>query len=448
MKLFRTHFGAAQWSIFSILNLAYILVYFQRMAPAVMSADLMTAFQTSGAMLGSLAAIYFYSYALMQIPAGALVDFWGIRKTIAVGNLIAGAGSILFGLAPVLWVAGLGRFAVGLGVSVVFVGIMKSNSVWFSERRYGILSGLTIFFGNLGSLMAAGPLAALLNVMSWRMVFILIGWISILLSGIGFYIVRNRPEEYGHPPIVPSTGKIAVRRAREGVKQLLQVIGNRRLWISFVLNFASSGGAYAFMGLWAIPYLRDVHGLDRHEGALFVTLMIIGFAVGSLFWGWLSDYLRNRKGVLIVSLVLYNLTWIGLLMLDQLGSWGSALLFLAFGATGCGFILTMTNAKELCHPDYAGMAVATVNAGSFLGVAVIQPLFGRILDARWENTLNAGVRVYTSAAYQQAFYWMLVMGMVALLAAFFLKETHGKNIFAQSQGSLGAEGFPETEGCK
>ena len=131
-----------------------MLVFFHRIAPGVVAGDLMQAFQTSGAALGSLAATYYYVYTVMQIPAGVLADTLGPRVSAGMGALIAGGGSILFGLAPDFGIASLGRFLVGLGVSVVFVGLMRSNTVWFSERRYGMISGLTILLGNIGAMLA------------------------------------------------------------------------------------------------------------------------------------------------------------------------------------------------------------------------------------------------------------------------------------------------------
>jgi sugar phosphate permease len=163
----RRHFARLRWRVFAILILAYMTVYFHRMAPGVVATDLMQAFQTSGAALGSLAAMYYYIYTAMQIPAGVLADTLGSRVGVALGSVVAGAGSLLFGLAETFEAASLGRVLVGLGVSVVFVGLMRSNTQWFSERRYGSISGLTLFLGNIGSILAAGPLAVLLTATSW-----------------------------------------------------------------------------------------------------------------------------------------------------------------------------------------------------------------------------------------------------------------------------------------
>lgn len=178
----KLQFETAKWSLFTILIATYVLVYFHRMAPGVVSEFLMSDFQTTGTKLGSLSAIYFFVYACMQIPSGVIADTLGTRTSIVSGNLVAGLGSLTFGLAGSFEMACIGRFLVGLGVSVVFVSIMKSNAVWFHENVFGIMSGLTLLCGNLGSVLAAGPLALALTTFTWRAVFVAIGWIPTPLQ--------------------------------------------------------------------------------------------------------------------------------------------------------------------------------------------------------------------------------------------------------------------------
>lgn len=202
----RGRFQRVRWTVFTLLALSYIGVYFHRMAPGAVAADLMETFQTSAAALGSLAATYYYIYTAMQIPAGILADTLGPRISVTVGALVAGLGSILFGQAADFSEATLGRFMVGLGVSVIFVGLMKSNTVWFSDRQYGRISGVTLMIGNIGSIMAAGPLAALLTVYSWRDAFVTAGVISLGLAVATWLWVRNRPEDAGFPSVQAQEG--------------------------------------------------------------------------------------------------------------------------------------------------------------------------------------------------------------------------------------------------
>jgi sugar phosphate permease len=365
----------------------------------------------------------------MQVPSGVLADALGTRTTVMVGNLLAGFGSILFGLAPTLAVASLGRLMVGLGVSVVFVCIMKNNSVWFSESRYGFMSGLTLLVGNLGSVLAAGPLAAVLDIVTWRTTFVVIGGISIALGLLGAVVVRNQPEDCGFDPLSAATKAPYTGLGNLG-RQLLAVARNPHIWPGFIVNFGTTGGLYAFMGLWGMPYLRDVKGFERPEAAAYMTLMLMGFALGCLFFGWFSDWLRRRKVVLLASVVLYLASW-ALLAIPQ---WGAGIygymVFGLMGFAGAGFTITFPVAKEVSDARFAGMAVSIVNMGTFIGTSLMQPAFGKILDLFWQGTVQGGLRLYAARDYRAGFLLMAGFAALALGASFFIKETRCRNISA------------------
>ncbi|HLF23677.1 MAG TPA: MFS transporter, partial [Burkholderiales bacterium] len=269
-------FNRARLVVYGVLAVSYMLVFFHRIAPATLAADLMRDFGMSGAALGSLAAMYFYIYAAMQIPAGVLADTLGARVIASVGALVAGAGSVLFGLATTFGTAAAGRFLVGLGVSVVFIGLMRANTEWWSERRYGFISGLTVSLGNFGALLAAAPLAALLTVASWRTIFMLIGVVSVAVGILTWIFVRDRPEELGFPSPREMEGQSAhAPRSQHWGRDLVEVLRTRAIWPGFFVNFGVPGSALAVGGLWGVPLLMNVHGLTRAEASLYITLTII-----------------------------------------------------------------------------------------------------------------------------------------------------------------------------
>ncbi|MBK8181609.1 MAG: MFS transporter [Candidatus Competibacteraceae bacterium] len=425
----RAHFTRVCWSIYALLMASYLLVFFHRMAPAVVSADLMRSFGATGAALGSLAATYFYLYTVMQIPAGILADTVGTRLAVTLGNMVSGAGSILFGLASTLQEASIGRALVGLGVSVVFVGLMKSNSVWFRERDYGFISGLTVLLGNIGAILAAGPLAGLLTIWSWRTVFIALGVIALALAALSWFGVRNSPEEAGFPSLRQQEGKARhAGREQHWWHDLIGVLATGRAWPGFWVNLGMPGGLLAFLGLWAIPFLRDAHGLERSAASLYTSIGLAGFACGALFYGWFSDRLHRRGPPLIVGTVVYGVAWLGI----GYSHWEPGLLGLAwFGLLGFGagaFVLTFAAAKEVMAPALAGMAIALVNTGAFLGAAILQPAVGWIIDLAWSGAMANGVRVYGSADYRTAFFLMLGGALLALVASCFIHETRCRNI--------------------
>jgi len=422
-------FQTARWSIFSVLILTYILVFFHRMAPGVVSEYLMVDFKTTGTSLGTLSAIYFFVYAAMQLPSGVLADTLGTRTSIVFGNLIAGVGSIVFGLASTFQVAVVGRFLVGLGVSVVFISIMKNNAVWFNYKVFGLMSGVTLLIGNLGSVTAAGPLSALLGVFSWRTIFMAIGVFSLVLAVAGYLIVRNKPEDLGFdsPNKKNEAGKAPVVH-ESWVKNLLSVMGVLRIWPGFWVQFGAIGALYALMGLWGVPYLRDVHGLARPEAASYMTLMLLSFAIGALLFGWSSDKIGRRKPVLIAGMLLYTVSWFLLIFTNWTAGLQGQVIFAVMGFSGSSFVITFASAKEAINPELSGMAVSVVNTGCFAGTAVVQPLFGWIADKTWDGKVVEGLRVYGAADYHNGFLLMLGFAILGLVASFFVRETYCRNI--------------------
>lgn len=415
----------AKWSIFAILILTYILVFFHRMAPGVVSEFLMTDFTISATRLGTLSAIYFVVYALMQIPSGVIADTLGTRTSIVSGNLVAGLGSILFGLAPSFEMACFGRFMVGLGVSVVFVSIMKSNSIWFHEKVFGMMSGVTLLLGNLGSIIAAAPLSYLLTLFQWRSIFLGIGCFSLCLALLGFLMVR-RPEDMGFlPPNSGTTGKGLP--AGSWLKNLKNVITTTRVWPGFWVQLGMVGGLYSFMGLWGIPFLRDVYGLTRAHAANHMTVMLMSFALGSFFFGWFSDRIGSRKPLLVAGVIGYILSWLILIYIPWSPGLSGFLLFGFMGFSGSGFVLTFAAAKEIIHPQLSGMAVSVVNTGCFIGTAAMQPLFGYLADLTWSGTMENEIPVYAWTDYKSGFMAMVVFSLVALAGALCVRETHCRN---------------------
>ena len=431
-------FGRVRWTIYGILIAAYMLAFFHRFAPAMVSAELSQAFGITAAALGSLAAMYFYIYTAMQIPAGVLADTLGARFAVTIGNIVAGAGAIVFGMAQTFVGASVGRFLVGLGVSVVFVGLMKSNTVWFSERRYGTVSGLTLLLGNLGAIAATGPMALLLMRMEWRTLFVALGLIALVLGVVSWLLVRNRPEDLGFPSVRQMEGLAShAARERHWFHDLRMVLANRRLWPGFLYDFGMTGSLFAMLGLWAIPLLRDVHGLERGEASIYTTLATAAFAVGCLLAGSLSDRMGRRIPILRGGALLYLAVCLALLFLPW-GPGGFALcLFGVLGLSAGSFVVAYAHAKEVTAPALSGMAIALVNTGLFLGTALFQPLFGWAMDLRWDGTIINGVPVYAAADYGRGLWLLAGFAALAVFASIFLVETRCRNLTLDAAGSRG-----------
>ena len=98
--------------------------------------------------------------------------------------------------------------------------------------------------------------------------------------------------------------------ARSGwTRALARVLVNRRTWPGFFVNAGIGGSYLTFAGLWAVPYLIEVHGMPRVTAAQHTSLLLLGVAIGSLAVGVISDRLRSRRGVMRIYGLLCALSW-------------------------------------------------------------------------------------------------------------------------------------------
>jgi MFS family permease len=415
-----------RWLVWGVLSAALFLSFFHRVAPAVVADRLMAEFGVGATVLGSLAAIYFYVYLAMQIPTGALADTLGPRKTVAASSLLAAAGALLFAVAPGLPGAFVGRFLVGLGTAVAFICVLKVVTTWFRPTEFGTLTGLGSIVTTAGGAAAATPLAAAAEAFGWRPAFAVTAALSVVVAGLTWWLVRDRPAEAVDPRATAhASADLPFRRAA------LLVWGNRQTWLSFLGHFGWFGSYLVFISLWGVPYLMHVHELDRLAAANVMIGASVFYTVGALGLGVISDrWLQRRKPPMLVAGVIFLALWIGL-VLWPCGRPPLALavvmIYLACAASAAN-LLCFALAKELNAPAAAGLAMASANGG-ILCTALLQPLIGYVLDLHWRGAMVAGARVYDAVAYQWGFAAFIVCGVIALAGSWLVRESHCQNVW-------------------
>ena len=413
-----------RWMVFSLGAAAFFLSFFHRVAPAAIADELARIFELSGAALGTLAAMYFYVYALMQLPTGVLADTLGPRRVLTAGALIAGLGSALFGLAPSWPVAATGRTLIGLGVSVAFVCLLKLNANWFEERRFATSAGLANVVGICGALAATAPLAWLITLVSWRGVFVFIGIVSLALALATWKVVRDHPagaEPYAGDP---------ARSGERWYHGLAEVMRNRATWAGFWVNFGMSGSYMSFIGLWVVPYLTHVYGMTPVAASRHTSVLLIAFAISVAAVTALSDRVGRRRPVIIASALLYVASW-GVWLSGAVPQGWTYAMCAVMGFITPGFTLSWACAKEANRPRYAGMATSVANVGGFLAAGILQPLVGWVLDL----AAGGGVRAYEAGDFRYALMVLMSFAMAGLGGALFIRETYCRNIWTETQGA-------------
>jgi len=410
-----------RWLIFCVLAIIYFLACLHRISPTVIARDLVLEFSADATALGLMSSAYFYLYAAVQPPVGVLSDTLGPRRVTTVFTLIACIGALIFGSAPNMTMATVGRAFIGIGVGGVFVPGLKVFSKWYGKREFAGVTGIFLATGNAGNLAASLPLTCLVLLLGWRMSFFAIGAVTFLMAVICWGILRDKPEDKGWPPIevAANPSSLDTENAPEDIttpKRLRIVFHKPGFWMVTVSTFFFGGPALTFQGLWAVPYLMDVHEYSRLQAGGLLMMLPLGFIIGAPTFGFLADKAPlGRKGVLLVSLGLGLACWsFFLLSGGKPNSVFLGPLFLIMGSCGGGSLsLYMTITKELFPPWLTGTAVGLMNPAAFLSTALFQPFTGFLMDA-----VGRSGSVYPLEAYFNVFIAIFVsmtLGLVSII---------------------------------
>src|SRR5690554_224282 len=409
-----------QWRNWWILALAFMVVFFHRYSTAVVTDDLARDMELTGTQISNLGSMYFYAYALMQLPSGLLSDFLGPRRTVTVGMLLAGVGAILFGLAPGINLAYYARLLVGLGVSVVFISLLKIQSVWFAPERFATMTGFASFVGNIGAVLATTPLAMLVLAIGWRQSFVAMGALSMLLVVATWLFVLDSPAKVG----LEGAGQ-KQNRPRfglwQGIRRVIRVPGT---WINFVIIAGLMGGVMSFSSVWGVPYLMQVYGFDKAQASQYVLMLNMGILVGSFFVGMVADKLGKKKPLIIGGCMGLTFFWLYIVVFAQ-GMppvWLLTPLYFSGGILGVVYVLCFASVKEVNHPELSGTATGVVNIAGFFAASVANLAIGWSLDKVWDGKLVDGVRFYGQTGFQQAMIILVAFAALALAASFLLPE--------------------------
>ena len=411
------------WVIWLLSALFMFYKYAIEVSPSVMTTHLMSEYHIDGTQLGNLAACYFYAYLIMQIPAGILVDRFGPRKVTTIAIAICALGTIIFSSSEELFVAQIGRFLTGLGAAFAALNCLKLTANWFPAHRFAFMAGLMMTLGMLGAVGGQAPLSAFINALGWRYSLIAFGIIGIVLSGIFWLIVRDHSKFHIDFNLTPKEVSLW-----ESCKA---VFTSKQSWLLSVYSGLAFAPVTVFGGLWGVPFISEAFALTKTSAANIVSLIFIGFAVGAPIWGWLSDYMGNRKKIMYVGTVLAALCFCSVLYFP-IPIWLLTTLMLLFGFFISSFLICFTMIREINAPTVAATAIGFMNSFDALLGAASDPITGKFLDLGWDGKMMDGARVFSVISYKWTLSMVPIYLIVGIILLFFIKETHCKSGYPSS----------------
>jgi predicted MFS family arabinose efflux permease len=353
--------------VFVSLTVLYFCSIFHRVGIAAVAPDLQTDFTTNASILGLMSGMYFYAYALAQIPAGIAADKYGVRKTITIFGLAACLGNLLFALSPSIEVLSIGRAIIGFGVGGFYVCALKALAINYPRRRYATNVGVLTSLGNIGAIVASSPLALLSLAIGWRDSFQIILLVMLGFVGIVWFFMNDPLEK-------------AVSRKRSILADLKTVFSNKELRKLMPVPFFVYGFFVAFQGLWVGPFLMQVYGMSKSGASYFFAF--IGFVVAFPLAGIISDRIKRRKPVLIVGVLLSLAFWLMMTLFGgSLSEYQIVALFLFLGLSFGVADIFLTIPVNLCSVEISGLAIGSLNIFNFAGGGFFQFFMGVLLDS-------------------------------------------------------------------
>ena len=384
--------------IYAAFAAGYLMSYVFRTVNAMISPELTRELALQPGALGLLTSTYFMTFAIMQIPAGMLLDRYGPRRVEPVLLVIAATGAFAFAAADGLTGLTIARALIGLGVSVCLMAPLKGIAVWYSPQRQASLSGWIMVAGGVGALAATLPVEFALRFMGWRTLFVVFGVVTLAVAAAIAWRVPDLPR-VANPPSFASQW--------EGVRR---VFSEPRFWWIVPVGAVGMGSFMAIQGLWSVPWMMEVEGLSRAEAARILLAMGVLTLAGYLGLGLFATRLAARGfGPRHMYLTGWTLHVVALVAI-VLQAPGAAFWWCAYGFGAAANILAFTVLNQGFPTALAGRSNTAVNLTMFAGSFAAQWGIGVIADV---------VRSATGASSAEGLRTAFVI-VLALVAAAYL----------------------------
>jgi MFS transporter, ACS family, D-galactonate transporter len=308
-----------RWGIALLLGFGVLVNYFDRVNLSVSRDALQDAFGISAVMFGYLSSAYNWTYALLQLPSGLLLDRFGVRRVGIVSTIIWSVASFAAAISSGIGALFASRLLLGIGEAPTFPAYAKATGYWFPKDERSLATAMFDSAAKFSSALGVPVLGLVLVHFGWRWNFAGTGLISVLFFALFYAYYRNPSDDKflssAEREYIARGGAQPEDRARAAKgAPLVYLLQQRRVW-GLALGFASYNYSFYLLLAWLPSYLSTTHHVDLLRSALYTSVpwviaTVLDLAVG----GWLVDALiqRGRNPVRVRQAVLIGGTALGL----------------------------------------------------------------------------------------------------------------------------------------
>ncbi len=393
-KVIPTRIPRALWCILVLMVVSVTINYIDRGSLSTAAPLLQTDMAIPPAQLGLLLSSFFWTYALLQIASGWLVDRYEVKWVLAIGFFVWSIATAATGVAGSFGALLLSRLLLGIGESVAYPCYSKIIAAWFCEPQRGLANGLIDAGTKLGPALGMLTGGMLMARYGWRPVFVVLGLGSLLWVPAWF---KWMPCGLRHDEAPASEGT-----------GFGEILARRAAWATFAGHFCGNYVWY-FLLTWLPFYLVRERGFSMDRMAIVTGLAYCVTALSTTTTGWLAD--RFIAAGLSPTLVRKACTAIGLAFATAVvgvvfvHSSSGAMALLIFSCLSYGvfasshWAITQTIAGPAAVGKWSGLQNCIANMAGVAAPAVTGLMVKHTGHFFWAFAVSAAVVLTGAAVY-------------------------------------------------
>jgi len=309
--------GNVRWGIAILLAIGIIVNYFDRVNLSVGAKDIIKEFHLSQAQYGVILSSYLWSYTLLQIPVGTLLDRFGVKWLVRIGTIIWAIASFMTALVSGFGLIILSRILLGIGEAPAFPGASKATGYWFPVKERGLATSSFDAAAKFASALGLPLVAIAVAQGGWRTGFVMTGILSLIYAAVFFLFYRDpheskRLSSEEHEYIVEGGAQQESAAPTNTFANLGFLLRQRKVW-GLTLGFTAYNYSFNLFLVWLPNYLQiHLHVSVLNSGLYLVIPWLVATATDILIGGILVDRLiargydstRVRKVLVTIGLLL------------------------------------------------------------------------------------------------------------------------------------------------
>ena len=295
--------GNLRWGIAILLGVGIIINYFDRVNISVAGKSLVQEYHLSNVQLGIILSAYLWTYTLLQIPVGAMLDKIGVKWLVRVGTFIWAIATFMTAIVSGYGLIILSRFLLGVAEAPTFPGASKATGYWFPMQERGLATSAFDAAAKFSNVIGLPLVAVTITMYGWRAGFWATGVLSLLYA-IVFWIGYRDPskakrlssEERAYIVEGGAQQETAAQEVTWGDTwtNILYLLRQRKIW-AMVLGFAAYGYSFYLLLSWLPTYLETRLHISLLSSAGYAAIAWgVATITDILIGGWLVDYLIKR----------------------------------------------------------------------------------------------------------------------------------------------------------